>query len=145
MTRKMITTSSPPAPATDKPLPRLRLLNDERSQRPVLRFAPTAWAKLQFFRDRGETEIGGFGVTAPNDLLLIEQFVTVRQAASWVSIAFDDAAVADFFDAVTSLRPPRPAKNIEDGIKMVEELSGDKLDRSMVKLLLEMHKDKLEN
>jgi putative nucleotidyltransferase with HDIG domain len=54
-------------------------------------------------------------------------------------------AVADFFDAVTSLRPHRPAKNIKDGIKMVEELSGDKLDRSMVKLLLEMHKDKLEN
>lgn len=65
----------------------------------MLRFTPTAWAKLKFFRDRGETEIGGFGVTAPNNLLLIEKFVTVRQATTCVSVSFDDAAVADFFEA----------------------------------------------
>ena len=28
---------------------------------PVLRFSPTAWAKLLFLRDAGDTEIGGFG------------------------------------------------------------------------------------
>jgi hypothetical protein len=65
----------------------------------VLRFTPTAWAKLEFFRDRGETEIGGFGITAPDDLLLIEEFVTVRQAVTCISVAFEDAAVADFFEA----------------------------------------------
>jgi hypothetical protein len=65
----------------------------------VLRFTPTAWAKLQFFRDRGETEIGGFGITAPDDLLLIEEFVTVRQAVTCISVAFEDAAVADLFEA----------------------------------------------
>ena len=36
---------------------------------PVLRFSPTAWGKLLYFRDHGETEIGGFAVTRPGDLL----------------------------------------------------------------------------
>ena len=31
---------------------------------PVLRFSPTAWAKLLFLRDYGETEVGGFGIAA---------------------------------------------------------------------------------
>jgi proteasome lid subunit RPN8/RPN11 len=66
--------------------------------KPVLRFTPTAWAKLVYFRDHGHTEIGGFGITS-DDLLLIEDFVTVKQEASLASIAFDDEAVADFFEA----------------------------------------------
>lgn len=64
----------------------------------VLRFSPTAWAKLLFLRDAGETEIGGFGISAADDLLLVEDIVTVPQSCSWVHVAFDDAAVADFFD-----------------------------------------------
>lgn len=67
--------------------------------RPVLRFSPTAWAKLVYFRDRGESEIGGFGVTAADDLLRIEEFCTVKQEATSASISFDDASVADFFEA----------------------------------------------
>jgi hypothetical protein len=67
--------------------------------RPSLRFSPAAWAKLQFFRDRGETEIGGFGIAAPDDLLLVQEFVTVRQIATAISVEFDDAAVADFFES----------------------------------------------
>jgi len=65
----------------------------------VLRFTPWAWAKLQFFCHHGDTEIGGFGVTSDDDLLLIEDFITVRQRTSSVSVAFDDDAVADFFEA----------------------------------------------
>ena len=65
---------------------------------PLLRFAPTAWAKLLFFRDVGQTEIGGFGITAADDLLRIEEFVTVRQEVTFASISFDDLAVADFFE-----------------------------------------------
>lgn len=65
----------------------------------MLRFSPTAWAKLVFFRDHGDTEIGGFGITPATDLLFIEDFITVKQKASLVSIAFDDEAVADFFDS----------------------------------------------
>jgi hypothetical protein len=65
---------------------------------PVLRFNPTAWAKLNWFCLRGETEVGGFAVTDPADPLYVIDFVTVRQDADWASIKFDDVAVADFFD-----------------------------------------------
>jgi hypothetical protein len=64
----------------------------------VLRFTPYAWAKLLYMRDAGNTEVGGFGIANPNDLLLIEDFVTVRQVATSASINFDDESVADFFD-----------------------------------------------
>ena len=67
--------------------------------RPVLRFTLTAWAKLVFFREYGPTEIGGFGITEPDDLLRIVDFVTVAQEAAVASIAFHDEAVGDFFEA----------------------------------------------
>jgi hypothetical protein len=69
-----------------------------RSRKPVLRFSPTAWAKLQWFCHHGETEIGGFGITSGGDLLLVEDFLTVRQEVTVVSVSFEDAAVADLFD-----------------------------------------------
>ncbi len=78
---------------------KMRWSEDLDEECPVLRFSPTAWAKLEFFRDRGETEIGGFGISAPDDLLLIQEFATVRQKVTCVSVAFDDGAVADFFEA----------------------------------------------
>jgi proteasome lid subunit RPN8/RPN11 len=65
----------------------------------VLRFQPTAWAKLLFLRDAGETEIGGFGITAPGDPLLVETIELVPQTTSPVQVNFLDEAVADFFDA----------------------------------------------
>ena len=66
---------------------------------PSLRFSPTAWAKLLFFRDRGPTEIGGFGISKADDLLYVEEFATVEQDVSMASVAFEDEAVADFFEA----------------------------------------------
>lgn len=75
----------------------------------VLRFTPYAWAKLLWFRDRGPTEIGGFGISAatPGDLLLVEDFVTVAQQVSAVSVAFNDEAVADHFENQAAAgRPP---------------------------------------
>jgi proteasome lid subunit RPN8/RPN11 len=66
--------------------------------KPVLRFSPTAWAKLQFFCHQGKCEIGGFGISSPDDLLRVEEFLTVAQTVSSISVAFDDSAVADFFD-----------------------------------------------
>lgn len=79
----------------EKPTP----LEDEDTPRSVLRFTPWAWAKLQFFCHHGDTEIGGFGITSGADLLLVEDFVTVKQKTSCVSVEFDDAAVADFFES----------------------------------------------
>lgn len=65
---------------------------------PTLRFSPTAWAKLLFLRDYGDTEVGGFGISAPDDLLLVEDVQLVPQVCSWAHVAFCDDAVADFFD-----------------------------------------------
>ncbi len=66
---------------------------------PVLRFSPTAWAKLLFLRDYGPTEVGGFGISSPDDLLYVEDVQLIEQSCTSVSVVFDDAAVADFFDA----------------------------------------------
>ncbi|MDZ4685385.1 MAG: hypothetical protein SH850_10010 [Planctomycetaceae bacterium] len=65
---------------------------------PTIRFTPTAWAKLLWLRDRGDTEIGGFGITSPEDRLRVEDVVLVPQLTSCVSVAFDDVAVAEFFE-----------------------------------------------
>ncbi len=67
-------------------------------RRPRLRFSPTAWAKLLFVRDRGSTEVGGFGITSADDLLYVEDMRLVKQVCTSVSVVFDDAAVAEFFD-----------------------------------------------
>lgn len=65
---------------------------------PILRFSPTAWAKLLFLRDYGDTEVGGFGVAASDDLLFVEDVQLVEQTCSWAHVALDDESVADFFD-----------------------------------------------
>ena len=62
-----------------------------------MKFTPTAWAKLLFLRDYGETEVGGFGI-CPNHPLLVADICLVRQACSWASVVFDDESVADFFE-----------------------------------------------
>lgn len=64
-----------------------------------LRFSPYAWRKLLFLRDRGPTEVGGFGISNPGDLLLVEDIALVGQACSPVTVRFEDEAVADHFDA----------------------------------------------
>jgi len=69
-----------------------------RPTRPCLKFSPTAWAKLLYFRDHGSTEVGGFGVAPADDLLFIEEFVTVKQEVTEASISFNDDAVADHFE-----------------------------------------------
>ena len=83
----------PPTKLPTRPRPKRT-----RPSRPTLRFHPTAWAKLLFLRDLGETEVGGFGISANDDLLLIEDFVLVRQRCSVITVAFEDESVAEFFD-----------------------------------------------
>jgi proteasome lid subunit RPN8/RPN11 len=88
-----------------QPRPRQQLWDDdwldeefEPVKTPVLRFSPTAWAKLLYFRDKSDNEVGGFGITAPDDLLFVQEFVMVEQEVSCVSVKFDDEAVSEFFD-----------------------------------------------
>ena len=66
--------------------------------RPKLRFSPTAWAKLLCLRDLGPTEVGGFGITDAGDLLHVRDIALVPQHCNEVFVAFDDTAVAEFFD-----------------------------------------------
>ncbi len=65
---------------------------------PMLIFSPLAWLKLQFFLHAGDTEVGGLGVSG-EDLLYVQDFVVPVQKTSPATVEFDDAAVADYFDA----------------------------------------------
>jgi proteasome lid subunit RPN8/RPN11 len=69
----------------------------------ALQFSPTAWAKLLYFRDKSDNEVGGFGITEPDDLLFVREFITIKQEVTAVSVKFDDSAVADFFDSQVDL------------------------------------------
>lgn len=66
---------------------------------PALRFTPWAWAKLLYLRDLGDTEVGAFGITPAGEPLRVEDVLLVAQLCTYVSVRFDDGAVADFFDA----------------------------------------------
>jgi len=56
-----------------------------------------------YLRDRGPTEVGGFAICRADDLLVIMDVKLVRQTCSITSVAFDDSAVADFFDEQVDL------------------------------------------
>ncbi len=70
----------------------------ENARRLALRFSPTAWAKLLYFRDKSDNEVGGFGITEPDDLLFVKEFVTVKQEVTPASVKFDDESVANYFE-----------------------------------------------
>jgi proteasome lid subunit RPN8/RPN11 len=88
-------------PAKKKPSGEPKLFR--RPLLPSLRFSTYAWAKLVYLRDAGGTEIGGFGITARDRPLLVQDVRLVRQQCDWASVSFDDEAVADFFDEQVDL------------------------------------------
>ena len=53
---------------------------------------------MLFWRDLGDTEVGGFAISSPGDLLLVQDVHLVGQKCTGASVAFEDQAVADFFD-----------------------------------------------
>jgi proteasome lid subunit RPN8/RPN11 len=80
---------------------------------PCLTFSPLAWLKLQYFCHAGNTEIAGFAISAKDDPLYVEEFLTVRQRTSPVTVALDDQAVADYLDhCVDAGLPPQRALRI---------------------------------
>jgi proteasome lid subunit RPN8/RPN11 len=89
------------SPVKKKPSGKPKLFR--RPLLPSLPFSPYAWAKLVYLRDKGDTEIGGFGISARDRPLLVEDVRLVRQECDWASVAFDDDAVADFFDQQVDL------------------------------------------
>jgi hypothetical protein len=106
-------TLHPPSP---HPHPSRKSLSPSPWQRldraPRLTFGSLAWLKLMFFLHAGETEVGGFGMAAADDPLYVQDFVTVKQKATCVTVAFADEAVADYFDACidAGLPPARFAR-----------------------------------
>ena len=62
----------------------------------VLRFSPKAWVKVLWFRDRGDTEIAGFGISRKDDPGYVIDFYTVKQEASTASFEMDDDDVNRF-------------------------------------------------
>jgi proteasome lid subunit RPN8/RPN11 len=73
---------------------------------PCLTFAPLAWLKLQYLCHSGPTEVGGFAIASEGNPLHVEEFVTVQQEATPLSVRFCDAAVADFFDGCIDRKLP---------------------------------------
>ena len=110
MTEKQATSQTPPSSKSSseakKPTeklvriqktPKKQLVDLTRKRKVgVLRFAPKAWAKLLWFRDRGPTEIAGFGVSRANDPLYVEEFVTIPQEADVATFEFEDDATNDY-------------------------------------------------
>jgi proteasome lid subunit RPN8/RPN11 len=84
-------------------LPKKSILLPKERNRLALRFNPAAWAKLAYFRDKTENEVGGFAITEVDDLLNVQEFITVKQEVTSISVKFDDIAVADFFETQVDL------------------------------------------
>ncbi|HWL10514.1 MAG TPA: hypothetical protein VNQ76_19065, partial [Planctomicrobium sp.] len=51
-----------------------------------------------YLSDLGPTEVGGFGISAPDDLLFVQDIQLVQQHCTESFVAFDDISVADFFE-----------------------------------------------
>lgn len=96
-------------PSVEPPAKRKKVLIRRHPPFPSVRFTPYAWAKLLYLRDAGPTEIGGFGVAAPEEPLLIEEVALVSQSCDWASVRLEDDAVADYFDRQVE-RGRRPAE-----------------------------------
>ena len=67
-------------------------------QRPVLRFSPPAWSKLLYWQGQGATQIGAFGITLPDDPLLVTDVRLVRQNCAPDFLLIEEASVADYFN-----------------------------------------------
>ena len=68
-----------------------------RSATPKLWFTPYAWAKLQYLRDVGPSEVGGFGICDSNNPLLVQDVELVKQICTMTTLDFDDESLADMF------------------------------------------------
>ncbi len=61
-----------------------------------MKFDQTAWDKLCYLRDKGQTEVGGFAVSHDDDLLHVREIHLVPQETTSVTVKFEDSGVADF-------------------------------------------------
>jgi proteasome lid subunit RPN8/RPN11 len=94
----VVSTTTPSTSAGTWSTPTKKQLEGRPNPVNVLRFSPMAWSKLQWFRDRGSTEIGGFGISLKEEPLYVFDFLTVLQQCTTAGVEFDDDAVAKFLN-----------------------------------------------
>jgi len=73
----------------------------------TLKFSPYVFAKLIWMRDRGNTEVAGYGITETEDPLLVTDFKLIKQVCTVASFDFDPEDGAEFMEqmADTGLMP----------------------------------------
>lgn len=64
----------------------------------TLKFSPGAYAKLVWMRNRGNTEVAGFGITGTDDPLLVTGFRLIRSKCTYAHFDMDTNALADYQD-----------------------------------------------
>jgi hypothetical protein len=68
----------------------------KRHEHQAVRMAPLAWLKLRMFLHAADVEVGGFGVSAADDLLYIEDFVPPKQFVTAVTVELDVFGACDW-------------------------------------------------
>ncbi len=63
-----------------------------------LRFTTYAWEKIVHLNSMSYQEVGAFGLSNKDDLLLVEDIAVIKQDVGGASVKFDDDAVADHFE-----------------------------------------------
>lgn len=76
-----------------------RQIYGSQPKNPSLRFSQLAWQKLLWFRDRGNTEIAGWGITRIDDPLLVVDFRTILQRTTSSSYIFDDDGLCESIES----------------------------------------------
>jgi hypothetical protein len=72
---------------------------------PTLRFNAYAWAKLHYLRDLGESEVFAFGISDPNDPLLITDLWIPKQEVSIATAELDEDDLASKVESMGQERP----------------------------------------
>lgn len=79
----------------------------------ALKFTPYAWSKLLYMRDRGPTEVAGYGVTETNDPLLVTDFILIKQECTIVTFDLDPEDATEYIEKMTNRGiPPWACQNI---------------------------------
>jgi len=75
-----------------------------------LLFDPRVWAKIIYLRDRGKSEVSGFGISDPDDPFHIVDFKLVLQRCISTFTEFDDKALANYLQDMVIKQGYHPAQ-----------------------------------
>lgn len=78
----------------------------------ALTFTPRAWVKIVYMRDRGKSEVSGFGISHPDDPFLITDFRLVPQVNTSMFTEFLDNALANYLEDMVIDEKIPPARCI---------------------------------